>query len=84
VSTLKAKEILVDSKVASVSVVGEGLATAVGIQGEIFSILGKKKINIDLISSSRISVTVVVAESQADKAVKALHQGLVEDSKWSK
>jgi aspartate kinase len=83
-SVLKAQEILIDSKVASVSVVGEGLATAVGIQGEIFSILGKKKINIDLISSSRISVTVVVAESAADKAVKALHQGLVEDSKWSK
>lgn len=59
-----------------ICVVGEGSRDSHGIVGRIFSIVGKNKINVEMISqgASEINTTFVVDDSDAEKAVKALHK----------
>jgi len=63
----------VDSSVAKVSIVGAGMMNSSGIAALMFEALYEKRINIDMISTSEIKVSVVIAESKADSAVAAIH-----------
>ncbi|MBW2989506.1 aspartate kinase [Candidatus Woesearchaeota archaeon] len=71
---------------AVVCVVGEGMNNVPGISGRIFSILGKNKINIEMISqgASEINISFIVDNKDADKAVQALHKEFFGDRKNSK
>lgn len=62
-----------DDSVGKVSVVGAGMSTAPGITATFFAALADAGVNIEMISTSEIRVSVVVAESQVEAAVNAAH-----------
>ena len=61
------------TSIAKVSIVGAGMKSHSGVAFKMFEILAEQKINIEMISTSEIKISVVVKESAADKAVRALH-----------
>ena len=69
-----AGEIIFDENIAKISVVGVGMKTHSGVAAKCFSILAKNKINIDMISTSEISISCVVKKAAGKKAVRALHK----------
>ena len=68
------KNILPVSKVAKISIVGIGMRSNAGIAKEMFRALAKEKINIDLISTSEIKISVLISRKHILKAVNALHK----------
>ncbi len=72
--------ILTETKVAKLSVVGIGMRSHSGVAAEMFAALAKADINIQMISTSEIKITVTVAEAQIDDAVRVVHDafGLAE------
>ena len=69
-----AGETLEDRNIARVSLVGSGMKSHTGIAAKMFKTLADEKINIDMISTSEISVSCIIQQDLADKAVKALHK----------
>lgn len=67
------EDILVDDKMAKVSIVGAGMAGHPGIAAGMFGVLGDNHINIEIISTSEISITCLIGEESVDMAVKAIH-----------
>jgi aspartate kinase len=71
---LNARGILGDAKIAKVSLVGVGMRSHAGIASTMFQVLGKEGINIQLITTSEIKVSVVVDEKYLELGVRALHE----------
>jgi aspartate kinase len=71
---IKAEDVLSNSDVAKVSIVGAGMTTHPGVASRMFTALARAKINIDMISTSEIKVSCIVKHDQADRAVKVLHK----------
>jgi aspartate kinase len=71
---IQAEDVLTDSGVAKVSIVGTGMLGQPGIAATMFHSLASAGINIDMISTSEIRITCIVARSSAKDAVRALHQ----------
>lgn len=67
------KEIYGETKVAKVSIVGAGMLSSSGIASLMFEALSDAKINIQMISTSEIKVSVLIDESDSDKAVQVIH-----------
>jgi aspartate kinase len=67
-----------NQEIAKVSVVGLGMRSHAGVAASMFRVLADNGINIQMISTSEIKVSVVVASQQAELAVKKLHEALVE------
>ena len=67
------EDVLIDDKMAKVSVVGAGMAGHPGIAAGMFGVLSDKSINIEIISTSEISITCLISEECVDTAVKAIH-----------
>jgi aspartate kinase len=63
-----------DDSVGKVSIVGAGMSTSPGISARFFEALSDAGVNIEMISTSEIRVSVVVAETQVQDAVRAAHQ----------
>jgi aspartate kinase len=70
---MSAEDILIDENMAKVSVVGAGMAGHPGIAAGMFGVLSNNHINIEIISTSEISITCLIAEESIDTAVKAIH-----------
>ncbi len=70
---LKAREVLGDDKIVKISVVGVGMRSHAGIAAQMFQALAKEGINIQMISTSEIKVSVVVDEKYLELGVRALH-----------
>ena len=70
---LGAKTVEADEKIAKVSVVGVGMRSHAGVASKMFTALYKEKVNIQMISTSEIKISVVIAEKQLKKAVRVLH-----------
>ncbi len=68
------EEVTKDPNIAKVSVVGIGMRSHAGVAAKMFEVLGKNKINIEMISTSEIKISCVVKLKDADKAVKLLHE----------
>ncbi len=68
------KKLLDDQNVAKVSIVGAGMVTNPGVAAGMFDALAKEEINIGMISTSEIKVSCLIAENEANKAVKAIHK----------
>lgn len=68
-----AKGIEVDDKVAKVSLVGVGMRSHAGIASKMFEALSKASINIQLITTSEIKISVVIEEKLLEPAVRVLH-----------
>lgn len=66
--------ILHDDNVARVSVIGSGMKSHPGIAAQMFKTLADNKINIEMISTSEISISCIIKKEDADGAVKALHK----------
>jgi aspartate kinase len=73
VDELGAREASVDESIAKVSLVGAGMKTHPGIAAGMFKTLADAGVNIDLISTSPIRISCVIAADQVSTAVKALH-----------
>jgi aspartate kinase len=67
-----------DEDIAKVSIVGLGMKDHAGVASRMFEVLAEKEINIQLISTSEIKVSVVIAEEETERAVKALHAAFLE------
>ena len=67
------KAIEVSTEVAKVSIVGAGMANNAGVACKMFEALFSAGININMISTSEIKVSVLVDERDADRAVQAIH-----------
>jgi len=70
---LKADLVIGDNTVAKVSIIGVGMRSHTGVAGKMFDVLAKENINIQMITTSEIKVTVVLAEKYVELAVRALH-----------
>lgn len=68
-----AQDVLFDKNVARISIVGSGMRSHHGIAAKMFQALADAKINIEMISTSEISVSCIINQRHTDKAVKALH-----------
>ena len=68
-----AKEILVDDNVAKIPIVGAGMESHAGVATKMFEALYDAQVNIQMISTSEIKVSVLIDAADADKAVKAIH-----------
>lgn len=69
-----AKDVLEDSDIAKVSVVGVGMRSHSGIASRMFKALAESGVNIKMISTSEIKISCVIKKEDADKAVKAIHK----------
>ena len=63
-----------DAAVAKVSIVGAGIGNAPGYAARMFGALADAGINIEMISTSEIRITCIIAEDQVDEAARALHR----------
>jgi len=68
------REMTTDSSVAKVSIVGAGIQNAPGYAARMFQALADAGINIEMISTSEIRITTIIAEDRVEEAVTALHQ----------
>jgi len=64
-----------DKNIAIVSIVGVGMKSHTGVAAELFAILAKNKINIEMISTSEIKISCVIAEDRVLDAIRAIHAG---------
>ncbi len=69
-----AKEVLLDEDIARVSIVGVGMKSHHGVAAKMFGIMAANKINIEMISTSDISISCIIKKKFAETAVKALHE----------
>ena len=67
------QEVSATKNIVKVSLVGVGMRSHAGIAGQMFTCLAKKKINIRMISTSEIKISVVIDQKNLENAVKALH-----------
>jgi aspartate kinase len=70
---LKAREVVGDDKIVKISVVGVGMRSHAGIASQMFKVLADEGINIQMISTSEIKISVVVDEKYLELGVRALH-----------
>ncbi len=70
---LGAREVLGDDHIAKVSIVGVGMRSHAGVASRMFDALAAESINIQLISTSEIKISVVIEEKYLELAVRALH-----------
>ena len=68
-----------DENIAKVSVVGVGMKDHAGVATKMFNVLAAEEINIQMISTSEIKISVVIEEKYAERAVRALHEAFVEE-----
>ncbi len=76
---IHASTIVSDSKVSKVSVVGVGMRSHVGIASQMFQTLARENINIQLISTSEIKISVLIDEKYMEVAVRSLHKAFALD-----
>ena len=67
------QDVVCDTHVAKVSIVGAGMESHPGTASKMFEAMSNNNINIKMISTSEIKISVLVAEEDADKAVSAVH-----------
>ena len=73
-NSLDFDDVIIDSQIAKVSLVGVGMRTHAGIASTAFKALSENDVNIQMISTSEIKITIVINEGAVTKAVKALHE----------
>lgn len=77
VPVLQAQGVMVDTDIAKVSVVGVGMRTHAGVAAKMFEVLAAEGINIEMISTSEIKISVVVEAKYTELAVRALHDAFI-------
>jgi len=77
--SIQAKGVTVDPHIAKVSIIGVGMRTHAGVAARMFQVLSRAGVNIEMISTSEIKVSVVIDEKNTERAVKALHKEFIEN-----
>ena len=79
---IQARDISSDAQICKVSVVGIGMRSHVGVASQMFETLAAEGINIQMISTSEIKISVVIADKYMELAVRSLHKafGLADES----
>ncbi len=72
-SIIKAREIKSTSDISKVSIVGAGMVNNSGVAAKMFEALSDAHINIKMIATSEIKISVLVAQNEAERAVNAIH-----------
>ena len=75
-----AADVIHDADIAKVSLVGAGMKTSPGVAATMFRVLADQGINIEMISTSTIRISVVVAAGQVEQAARSLHTAFGLDS----
>ncbi|AOU98820.1 aspartate kinase [Acidihalobacter yilgarnensis] len=73
VKDMDAREVVGNTRIAKISLVGVGMRSHAGIASKMFGVLGQEGVNILMISTSEIKISVVVQEKYLELAVRALH-----------
>jgi aspartate kinase len=76
-AAVNAKGVKVDTDMAKISVVGVGMRTHAGVAAKMFEVLAREGINIEMISTSEIKISVVVEAKYTELAVRVLHQAFI-------
>jgi aspartate kinase len=71
------RSLLVDKNVSKISIIGVGMITTPGVTYRMFQALAKKKINILVISTSEIKISVLINKKNIKKALKSLHKEFI-------
>jgi aspartate kinase len=79
-TTLGGGEVAVHDDVAKLSVVGVGMKTHSGVAALLFSALAEADVNIQLISTSEIKISVIVEKAKADEAARVAHKAFALES----
>ena len=79
-ATLGFRELETDDEIGKLSVVGAGMRTHSGVSATLFAALAKAGINIEMISTSEIRISVVTSDTQLDDAARAVHTAFGLDS----
>ena len=78
---LGARELVADDRIAKVSLVGVGMRSHAGVAARMFKTLAAENINIQMISTSEIKISVIIDEKYLELAVRALHAAFELDRK---
>jgi len=81
VRKVKAAGLSFDEDIAKVSIVGVGMKSHSGVAFKMFDVLAASKINIEMISTSEIKISVAIRARDADQAVRTLHKAFGMDAK---
>ncbi len=76
---LGASSLVADDNVSKVSIVGAGMESHPGVAAEMFEALFSRNVNIQMISTSEIKISVLVHKADSDRAVEAIHQKFFEN-----
>jgi aspartate kinase len=76
-SAVNAKGVRVDTDMAKISVVGVGMRTHAGVAAKMFEVLAREGINIEMISTSEIKISVVIEAKYTELAVRVLHEAFI-------
>ena len=71
---IKYRDLLINKNVSKVSIIGVGMITTPGVTYRMFRALSMKKINIQVISTSEIKISVLIDKKNVNKAITALHK----------
>lgn len=71
------QEVLTDEKIGKLSIVGVGMKSHTGVAGKMFDTLAKEGVNIGMISTSEIKISVVIDLAKGEQAVKAVHAAFI-------
>ena len=74
---VNAQGVRVDTDMAKISVVGVGMRTHAGVAAKMFEVLAREGINIEMISTSEIKISVVVDAKYTELAVRVLHEAFI-------
>ena len=72
-----AKGVRVDPEIAKISIVGVGMRTHAGVAAKMFEVLAHEGINIEMISTSEIKISVVIDAKYTELAVRVLHDAFI-------
>ena len=72
--TLRAKKVIGNNKIVKISMVGVGMRTHPGVASKMFSVLADNNINISMISTSEIKISIVTDENNLEIAINVLHE----------
>jgi aspartate kinase len=71
---IQAKQVLSDENISKISIVGLGMRSHAGVATQMFTALSQNSINIQMISTSEIKISVVIDEKYTELAVRVMHE----------
>jgi len=71
------REVIADEKIGKLSIVGVGMRSHSGVAAKMFEALAEANVNIDMISTSEIKISVVIDAAKGDQAVKGVHEAFL-------